>query len=154
MRKILLGLTIFSTIFVSGCGNANFQRPVLEVQDGAVMKEGLNPKLEIAEGAFKEPILKVEKEAVKLVIESGAINVHEGAINLNLIGKKKAPFIDTKALKEALGNLKKLEGLEGIPDDLKDKVLSNEEVYQAVIKALLEMIDKHNEQYAEQPKDE
>ena len=170
---ILLALTIFSIALTSsGCGNAEFR-----LNEGAVLKEGIlkggiQPKLEVQPGAFPEPLLKVEKgaveiqegafkgpainvqpEAVKFVMESGAINIHEGAINVNLIGKKKAPYIETEEIRKALKGLKPLGKLDGVPEAVKANVVNNEKVMQSVIKAILDAVDEHNRKYAEPPKE-
>lgn len=172
MRPTLLASMISLTMLaLSGCGNVQVRERALEVQDGAIMREGvlkggLNPTfekpviqvqpgaVEVKPGAFQGPAIKVEKEAVKLVVETGAVEVHEGAININLIGKKKAPFIETEELRKALKGLAKLQGVEGLPEELKNKILANEALYQEVIKSLLKMIDEHNQKFSEPPKDD
>jgi hypothetical protein len=119
-----------------------FKEPILKVEKGAV---------EIKDGAFKGPVIEVKPEAVKFVIESGAINVHEGAININLTGKK-PPFIDVNMVREALNGLKPLGTLEGLSDDVKIKIIGNEKIMQSAIKAILDAIDVYNLKYADPPK--
>ena len=172
VTTILLTLVVFSIALISsGCGNAEFRLNQGAILQEGILKGGMHPKLEIQPGAFPEPILKVEKgaveiqegafkgpainvepEAVKFVIESGAINVHEGAISVNLIGKK-APFIDTEDVRKVLNGLKPLGKLDGIPDDVKGSIINNEKVMQSAIKVILDAIDEHNRKYAEAPKE-
>lgn len=165
---ILPILVVSLTTLMIGCGDARVRMDPGAIMQEGILKGGLHPKMEIKEGAFKEPILKVERgaveikegafkgpainverEAIKFVVESGAVTIHEGAITLNLIGKKKAPWIKTEDVRKALKKLEPLKGLEGVPEELRSRVTSNEKIMQSVIKAILDAIDKHNKKYAE-----
>lgn len=122
-----------------------FPEPLLNVDKGAVS---------VSEGAIKGPIIEVKPEAVKFIIESGAVTVHEGAITLNLLSKESAPWIDTTESRKALMGLKPLNGLDKVPEDIRNLVINNEKVMQSVIKAILSAIDIHNQKYADPPKKE
>lgn len=163
MRRTLATLTVSLTVLVvsAGCGDVkmregavmrdgvlregvHFKEPVIKVEPGAV---------EVKPGSFVGPAIKVEPKAVNLQVEQGAVQFHENAININLIGKK-SPYIETKDVKERLEALKNLEGLEQVPEGLRDRILSNEEVYQGAIEALVEMINQYNRKHAVEPKEE
>lgn len=156
MRTILLASAAFLTIFaISGCGDAHIREGAI-MRDG-VLREGIHLKVEpgaveVKEGAFQGPAIKVEPRAVNLEVASGAVQFHENSININLVGKK-SPRIDTKELKAALEALRPLD-LQGMPDELKNQVIANEALYQATITALLKMIDEYNQNYAAPEKDD
>jgi hypothetical protein len=122
-----------------------FPEPILKVERGAI---------EVSEGAIKGPIIDVKPEAVKFVIESGAVTVHEGAITLNLLSKEKTPWIDMTEVRKILMDLKPLEGLDQVPETIRNLVINNEKIMQSVIKAILSAIDAHNQKYADPPKKE
>jgi hypothetical protein len=84
-------------------------------------------------------------------MEPGAIRVEPGAVTINILSSRKAPWIETDELKSTLKSLKPLEGLDQVPDAVRDKVINNEKVMQSVIKAILAAVDQHNSKYAEPP---
>lgn len=172
MRTILPTLAALLTVLaVSGCGDVQVRERAVSIQDGAIMREGvlkggIHPTfqqpvievkpgaIEVKPGAFQGPAINVEKEAVKLVVETGAVEIHEGAININLIGKRKSPYIASEEVKESLKALAALGNINDLPQELQAKIRTNEKLYQQAIKLLLEMIQEHNSKYAEPPKDD
>lgn len=113
------------------------------------------PLVDFKEGAFPQPLVKVdpeavhvEKDAVHFLIEKGAVNLLPGAIQVNVnfnIGGKPPPIQKPK-----LDGLKPLGSLENIPPELKQAIISNEAIYQSVIKAVFDAIDLYNKKYAEE----
>lgn len=161
-KRILLILTIsLVALGTNGCTGAKFDRGALEIQDGAilkegVLKEGINIKVEpgavdIKPGAFQGPVLKVDKDAFNFTIQPGAVTFQEGAVVLNVMSKRKGPYLDTTELKKSLEGLKKLGDLSSLPEDVRIHILGNEAIYQNVIQTLIKMIEEYNSKFADPP---
>jgi hypothetical protein len=91
----------------------------------------------------------VEQGAFQFMIQSGAITVQEGAIQISL-GQKPPPIAkpDTKGIRE----IKDVDVVKGVADKkLAEDIINNEVIYKAIIEALMQRIDIYNKNYAAPP---